>query len=103
MKPTRTFSELDWHLTPEPVRHYIMALERALHDVNSRVEIHEKEGLRVRLRVKAKGQVLIINYSPKSVERLFPSTAVFFQDDRAGTDITQGLGQAAPIAQPTRN
>ena len=42
MKPTRTFSELDWHLTPEPVRHYIMALERALHDMNSRVETHEK-------------------------------------------------------------
>ena len=38
----RPFSELDWHLTPEPVRHYIMALERALNDMQMRVETHEK-------------------------------------------------------------
>ena len=42
MKPTRTFSEIDWHLTPESVRHYIMALERTLHDMQIRVETHEK-------------------------------------------------------------
>ncbi len=42
MKPTRTFSELDWNRTPGPVRNYIMALERTLYDMNRRVEAHEK-------------------------------------------------------------
>jgi len=48
----RPFSELDWQLTPEPVRHYIMALERTLHDMQQRVEAHEKriEMLEVRTR-----------------------------------------------------
>ena len=38
----RPFSELDWQLTPEPVRQYIMALERMLHDMQQRVQAHEK-------------------------------------------------------------
>ena len=38
----RSFSKLDWQLTPEPVRHYIMASERTLHDMQQRVEAPEK-------------------------------------------------------------
>ena len=38
----RPFSELDWQLTPEPVRQYIMALERMLHDMQQRVQAHEE-------------------------------------------------------------
>jgi transposase len=37
----RPFPELDWHLTPETVRHYIMALEQTVHDLQHRVESHE--------------------------------------------------------------
>jgi transposase len=48
----RPFSELDWQLTPEPVRHYIMALERTLFDMQQRIVAHEKrlEKLEVRTR-----------------------------------------------------
>ena len=48
----RPFSELDWQLTPEPVRHYIMALERTLFDLEQRIATHEKrlEKLEVRTR-----------------------------------------------------
>ena len=48
----RPFSELDWQLTPEPVRHYIMALERTLFDMQQRIAVHEKrlEKLEVRTR-----------------------------------------------------
>ena len=38
----RPFSELDWQLTPEPVRHYIMALERMIFDMEQRIAVHEK-------------------------------------------------------------
>jgi transposase len=52
MAPQRPFSELDWLQTPEMVRHYIVALERSLHDMQQRVEAHEKriEKLEVRTR-----------------------------------------------------
>jgi transposase len=48
----RPFSELDWQLTPEPVRHYIMALEQMLHDMQQRLHAHEEriEKLEVRTR-----------------------------------------------------
>jgi transposase len=48
----RPFSELDWQLTPEPVRQYIMALERTLFDMQQRIAAHEKrlEKLEVRTR-----------------------------------------------------
>jgi transposase len=48
----RPFSELDWQLTPEPVRHYIMALEQTLSDMQQRIVAHEKrlEKLEVRTR-----------------------------------------------------
>jgi len=42
MAPTRTFSDLEWHLTPEAVRQYILALEQALLQMHQRVEIHEQ-------------------------------------------------------------
>lgn len=38
----RPFSQLEWFQTPEAVRHYILALEQALHDMGQRVEVHEK-------------------------------------------------------------
>ncbi len=41
MAPTRTFSDLDWHLTPESVRQYILALERALFDTQQQLQSHE--------------------------------------------------------------
>ena len=48
----RPFSELDWQLTPEPVRQYIMALERTLFDMGQRIAAHEQrlEKLEVRTR-----------------------------------------------------
>jgi transposase len=48
----RPFSELDWQLTPEPVRQYIMALERTLFDMEQRIAANEKrlEKLEVRTR-----------------------------------------------------
>lgn len=42
MAPERPFPELDWHLTPEPVRRYILSLEQTLFDMRKRVESHEK-------------------------------------------------------------
>jgi len=42
MAPTRTFSDLEWHLTPEAVRQYILALEQALLQMQKRVEVHEQ-------------------------------------------------------------
>ena len=33
----RPFTDLQWHLTPEPVRHYILYLEQALADMAKRV------------------------------------------------------------------
>ena len=42
MALNRPFSDLDWHLTPEPVRRYILYLEQALYDMQQRVESHEK-------------------------------------------------------------
>jgi transposase len=46
----RPFSQLEWFQTPEPVRQYILALEQALHDLQQRLEVHEKriEKLEVR-------------------------------------------------------
>ena len=52
MAPKRPFSQLDWHLTPEPVRRYMVYLEQALDDMKKRVESNEKriEKLEVRTR-----------------------------------------------------
>jgi transposase len=46
----RPFPELDWQLTPQTVRQYIVSLERTIHEMQQRVEIHEKriEKLEVR-------------------------------------------------------
>lgn len=41
MAPTRTFSDLEWHLTPEAVRQYILALERAISDTQMQVQTLE--------------------------------------------------------------
>ena len=38
----RPFSELDWHQTPEMVRHYILHLERTLYEMQQRVDSHEQ-------------------------------------------------------------
>jgi transposase len=38
----RPFPELDWHLTPQTVRQYILSLEQTLFDMQQRVESHEK-------------------------------------------------------------
>jgi hypothetical protein len=50
MALNRPFPELDWHLTPQAVRQYILYLEQTLHDMQQRVESHEKrlEKLEVR-------------------------------------------------------
>lgn len=52
MALNRPFSQLDWQLTPEPVRQYIMALERMIFDMEQRIAAHEKrlEKLEVRTR-----------------------------------------------------
>lgn len=46
----RPFPDLDWQLTPQTVRQYIVSLERSLHDLQRQVETHEKriENLEVR-------------------------------------------------------
>jgi transposase len=48
----RPFPELDWHLTPQTVRQYILSLEQTLFDMQQRVESHEKriETLEVKTR-----------------------------------------------------
>ena len=43
MEPKRTFSELEWNLTPEAVRHYILHLERTLSDMASRLASQEEQ------------------------------------------------------------
>jgi transposase len=40
--PKRPFPPLDWHLTPEAVQQYILALEQTLYDMQQRVGSHEK-------------------------------------------------------------
>ena len=42
MEPIRPISDLDWQLTPEPVRQYIRHLERTLNAMQSRLEEMEK-------------------------------------------------------------
>jgi len=63
MAPKRPFSELEWHLTPEPVRHYILYLEQVLSDMSARldaqnqsIQVHAKrlEDLEVRTRKNSK-------------------------------------------------
>jgi transposase len=48
----RPFSELDWQLTPEPVRQYIMALERTLFDMEQRIAAHEQRLEKLEVRTK---------------------------------------------------
>lgn len=43
MEPKRPFSELEWNLTPEPVRHYILYLERTLADMAARLASQEEQ------------------------------------------------------------
>ncbi len=42
MKPTRPFSELDWQLTPEPVRRYIVYLEQTMTRMQDQIQQLEK-------------------------------------------------------------
>jgi len=50
MIPKRPFSDIDWLQTPDVVRRYIVTLERMLHEMDKRIESHEKrlENLEVR-------------------------------------------------------
>lgn len=48
----RPFPELDWHLTPQTVRQYILYLEQTLHDMQQRVESHEKRIEKLEVRTK---------------------------------------------------
>lgn len=59
MKLKRPFTDLEWHLTPEPVRHYIFYLERTLADMANRVtdlekQIQDNEKRLEKLEVRAK-------------------------------------------------
>jgi transposase len=42
MEPKRPFTDLDWYLTPEPVRQYILYLEQALHNLQKQVDEYGK-------------------------------------------------------------
>jgi transposase len=42
MAPKRPFSELEWNLTPEPIRHYILYLEKLVSDMARRIEQQDK-------------------------------------------------------------
>jgi len=42
MKPTRPFTELDWQLTPQPVRQYIVYLEQTLNQMQNQIQQLEK-------------------------------------------------------------
>ena len=42
MKPTRPFTELDWQLTPEPVRQYIVYLEQTMTRMQDQIQQLEK-------------------------------------------------------------
>jgi transposase len=48
----RPFSQLDWQMTPEPVRQYIVALEQMIFNLEQRIATHEKrlEKLEVQVR-----------------------------------------------------
>ena len=52
METKRPFTDLEWHLTPEPVRHYILYLEQALHNLQKQVDDYGKriEKLEVKTR-----------------------------------------------------
>jgi transposase len=52
MAPKRPFSDLDWHLTPESVRHYILALEQALYEMQQKLASHEKRIEKLEVRTK---------------------------------------------------
>lgn len=51
MKPTRPFTELDWQLTPEPVRQYIVYLEQTMTQMQDQIQQLEKrlEALEARI------------------------------------------------------
>ena len=48
----RPFPELDWHLTPQTVRQYILSLEQSLFDMQQRVESHEKRIEKLEVKTK---------------------------------------------------
>jgi transposase len=48
----RPFSGLYWQLTPEPVRYYILALERMLQDREQRIAAHEKRLEKIEVRTR---------------------------------------------------
>jgi transposase len=48
----RPFPELDWHLTPQTVRQYILSLEQTLFDMQQRVESHEKRIEKLEVKTK---------------------------------------------------
>lgn len=52
MEPKRPFTDLDWHLTPESVRQYVLYLEQALHNLQKQVDEYGRriEKLEVRTR-----------------------------------------------------
>ena len=50
----RPFPELDWHLTPQTVRQYILYLEQTLHDMQLLVESHEKRIEKLEVQTKNK-------------------------------------------------
>ena len=56
MAPTRPFPDLDWQVTPEPVRQYIRFLESALSRMHQQVQSHEQriEKLEVRTQKNSK-------------------------------------------------
>ena len=48
----RPFPELDWHLTPQTVRQYILSLEQTLYDMQQRVESHEERIEKLEVKTK---------------------------------------------------
>jgi len=56
MEPKRPFSNLDWAATPQPVKQYIINLERTIVTLVSRIEQHEKRIEQLEVRTKKNSQ-----------------------------------------------
>ena len=56
MEAKRPFSQLDWLSTPEPVRAYIIYLEKVIDQLQKRLEILEKRTEQLEVRTKMDSQ-----------------------------------------------
>jgi hypothetical protein len=61
MKSKRPSPEIDWFSTPEPVREYIIYLERLIGQMQHRLETVEKRTEKLEARTRMNSQYLLTN------------------------------------------